>query len=536
MASILLAFLISMAISLIAMPWFSRKAIRVGLVDNPDRTRKLHLKPIPMVGGLVLFCTVSLVVAIIFAITVFEIPLLQKLDGRLATWLGFPADYLALRRISSFELRQYVGLFTGSLLLLIVGLLDDRFGIRGRQKLFGQFLAATVLILFGFKFESVAFLGINVSLNLFSILFIYGWILATINSVNLLDGADGIASTIGIIMSLAMTVMMLSSGHVVDAVVAVSVAGALIGFLRYNFPPASAYLGDTGSMLIGFLLAALAIRCTVKQSALYAFAAPIALLAIPFIDTSAAIIRRRLTGRSIFAVDRGHLHHKLMKQGFSPRASLIWVALLSTMSAAGGVLALVLRQPEYAFLAIACVITVMVMSQIFGLAETNLIAKKAYGLSRSLVVRPRAGAPQAHVSAIHVQGHLDWNASWERLCAFASEHDIHQLTLDVNAPWLHESYHAKFKGVEKIREADHIWEAILPMVADQRVVGRVVCKCSQSGPLSHREVIDGILDITSSIESLVRDAKLPLDEVEEETEFPDQPQATLEGIQVSEKS
>jgi len=115
-----------------------------------------------------------------------------------------------------------------------------------------------------------------------------------------------------------------------------------------------------GSMLIGFLLSALAIRCMFKQTSAYAFFAPIALLAIPFIDTAAAIIRRRLMGRSIFAVDRGHLHHTLMKQGYSPRISLLWVALLCSTTAAGGVMSLIYQQSEYALVSIALVLIVMI--------------------------------------------------------------------------------------------------------------------------------------------------------------------------------
>ncbi len=504
MASILIIFALSLLISWALLPWFSKLAIKAGLVDNPDKSRKLHEKPIPMVGGITVFFTVSLMVGATFALTSLDFPILTKLDGRLASWLGYPVDYLALRRIRSAVLQQYFGLFIGSLILLLVGVLDDRFGIRGRQKLFGQFLATTVLVIYGYRFDSLAFLGIDVELDLFSIFFIYGWVLASINSVNLLDGADGIAGTIGIIMSLALTIMLMSQGRVVDAVVAVSLAGALIGFLRFNFPPASVYLGDAGSMLIGFLLSALAIRSTVKQNSIYAFAAPLALLAIPFIDTSAAIIRRRLTGRSIFAVDRGHLHHKLMKRGFGPKTSLVWVALMSAMSAAGGVIALVWRQPEYAVLAIICVIVVMIANQIFGIAETELILKRAYGLSRKLIRNPGAvSRTKPLTTAVHVQGDLDWSTGWEALSTYAEQNQLQQLIFDINAPWLHESFHAKLTSREKVREANYLWESVLPLIADGKIFGSVAFKCSQDNPKCHREIIAELLDIGTGLESLI---------------------------------
>ena len=134
MASILITFALSLLIAWALVPWFAKLAIRVGLVDNPDKSRKLHETPIPMVGGIAVFCTVSTVVAASFAIVYFDLPILSKLDGKLATLLGYPADYLALRRIRTSVLHQYSGLFIGSVILLLVGVLDDRFGVRGRQK------------------------------------------------------------------------------------------------------------------------------------------------------------------------------------------------------------------------------------------------------------------------------------------------------------------------------------------------------------------------------------------------------------------
>ncbi len=453
-----------------------------------------------MVGGLVLFCTASVVIFAFIAVLQVYPNLLSRIDGKLASMAGYPRDFLALRRISPYDIFQYVGLFTGSLVLVIVGLLDDRYGIRGRQKLFGQFLATTVLILFGFKFAHVTVIGISIPLQTFSVFFIYGWVIASVNSVNLLDGADGIAATIGIIMSLALAVMMLSQGLIIDGVVAIAIAGALLGFLKFNFPPAKVYLGDTGSMLIGFLLSALAIRCTFKQNSFYAFLAPIALLSIPFIDTGAAIIRRRLTGRSIFAVDRGHLHHTLMKRGYSPRVSLIWVALLCAMSAAGGTMALILRQAEYAAASIVCVILVMVVCRIFGVAEYELVMNRAYGVAKSLFTRSQTEKVPQVQSSVHVQGNRDWEENWKRFCEFSDKHQLNKLTLDVNAPWLHESFHATVRSREKIREASDLWQSVVPLLVDDRVFGKIEIRCSKDSPFSHHETITALIALSADLE------------------------------------
>ena len=311
MTAVVLAFIVSLAIALLLVPVMSMLARTVGLVDHPDDKRKLHKAAIPMVGGIALFTAVLCSSVLIPYLNSLWAGAFEQLD---ATVAAFTPPRISKRlttglNVNSDDVYQLIGLLAGASVLLLVGVADDRFGIRGRQKLAGQFLATTVLIFFGYQFDYITVAGRDIDFGVFSVFVIYGWVIASINSVNLLDGADGIASTIGIVMSVAMTVMMVSEGKILDAVVAASIAGGLLGFLKYNFPPAKAYLGDAGSMLIGFLLSALAIRCTFKQSSAYAFFAPIALLAIPFADTLAAIIRRRLTGRSIFAVDRGHLHH-----------------------------------------------------------------------------------------------------------------------------------------------------------------------------------------------------------------------------------
>ncbi len=349
---ILSTFLFALVVSLGLVPLFMRIASKIDLVDKPDTTRKLHSRAIPLVGGIVVF--ISVVLAAIFATTVFDINTRPR-DG----W-------------------ELLGLFLACGSILLIGVVDDRFGLRGRQKLLGQILTATILIFFGYSFQSVEFLGYTFQFGIFSFAIVYVWCLAAINSVNLLDGADGIASTIGCILCVSLGIMSFYTGQNVDGILCIAMAGALVGFLYFNFPPAKAYLGDAGSMLIGLFLAAITIRCAFKQVMAYSFFAPVALLAIPLIDTSAAIIRRRLTGRSIYTEDRGHLHHVLAKKGLSPAGSMLWVAALCTMTATGGTLAFIMKQAEFAIASIVMVIIVMVAGQIFGVAEFKLLTRRFY--------------------------------------------------------------------------------------------------------------------------------------------------------------
>ena len=501
------AFLFALLVALAIVPILDRIARRVGLVDHPDNNRKLHKSAIPMVGGLALFFAATLSIAVSFYVGNVYGEWFESLTGAISKLI--PIDWMAanvqLRPADWYEL---VGLLAGSSLLLVVGLLDDRFGIRGRQKLMGQFLAVTVLIAFGFKFDFVNVAGMKIQFGIFSVLVIYAWVIAATNSVNLLDGADGIASTIGIVMSLAICLMSLSLGRIVDAVVAVAVAGALLGFLRFNFPPAKAYLGDSGSMLIGFVLSALAIRCMFKQNSLYAFFAPVALLAIPFIDTAAAIIRRRLTGRSIFAVDRGHLHHSLMKRGYSPRISLLWVALLCTTTAAGAVLSLLYHQSEYALVSIGLVLVVMIACKIFGVAEYQLVSRKATSLAKSFFHMAANNAPDVLQSSVHVQGNRDWKVIWKLLCDFADEHRINQLTLDLNAPWMHESFHATQRRSDVKRGENQEWFSQIPLVIQGRSFGRIEILGSHSLGCNHHETIADLLKLTMEIERSLADPVL----------------------------
>ena len=498
MIVVILAFLASLLTTWILVPWLAAFANVVGLVDRPDNKRKLHSDAIPMVGGIAVFITVSIIAPLAIWGGVHYQAYFQSLAGELLGWL--PVDFGRRGiRFNPDELPQLIGLFIGSSLLVGVGILDDRFGIRGRQKLLGQFVAVTALIIFGFHFDKVTIANITINFDVFSVLFVYAWVIAAINSVNLLDGADGVAATIGIVMSMALALMAIYLGLMIDAIIAVAVAGALIGFLRFNFPPAKVYLGDTGSMLIGFVLAALAIRSTFKQNTAYAFFAPIALLAIPFIDTGAAIIRRRLTGRSIFAVDRGHLHHALMKKGYSPKTSLLWVGLLCTTTAAGAVASLVFQQSEFALVSVAIAIAVMVGFKVFGVAEYQLVSRKASLLAKSFLQINRDGLPDVIQSAYHVQGNHDWNQDWEMLCGFAVKHRLVELTMDLNAPWRHESFHATHRRSDVPKGGNHEWSSEIPLVADGRVIGRVQIVGNELNT-GHRELIAKVLEVTEQIE------------------------------------
>lgn len=471
-----LSFFTAALLVLGLLPLFAMAARRVGLVDKPDNTRKLHKSAIPLVGGLTVFFsgTAAIIVALLFG--------------------GVT--------LSAEDARELLGLLAAATVLVFVGVLDDRFNLRGRQKLFGQIVAVTLLIVTGYQFTEFVMV-IPVRFGIFSVLVIYAWCLVAINAMNLLDGADGFASTIGIVSSLAMGFLAFYQGKYVDATICLALAGGLLGFLRYNFPPAKAYLGDTGSMLIGLVLAAIAIRSSFKQAALYSVAAPIAMLAIPFIDTTAAIIRRRFTGRSIYHEDRGHMHHVMAKRGLGPVTSLIWVALLCTTTAVGGVLAIVYHQSEYAVISIALVLFVMVTGRIFGRAESELLYRKFASIAKSLLSIPNSQQQRVLETAVQIQGQRAWEESRLRLVEFAEEHDLNQITLDVNAPWMHEAYHADWKRAGVRTSPSQQWQVELPLIVSNRILGRVTVKADRNSRIPHHDVVINLMKLTSDIENSI---------------------------------
>ena len=283
--------------AVISMMW------RYRVLDAPDGVRKLHGRTVPLAGGLavLLGCLIACVVTL-------------SIQNRFV--------------LDTPDKRQFtVGLLLSSLWICALGLVDDRGLLRGRQKFFGHIVAALILTASGCVISRLEFMNVRLELGILSVPFTIFWIVGAINAVNLMDGVDGLATSIGAILSGTFALMALITGHDLEAVIAVALCGALIGFLPYNFPRARIFLGDTGSMLIGLLLGTLALRSSVKSQATLALAAPVAVLSVLIFDVMMAILRRKLTGRSLYSTDRGHLHHRLGQMGFPPAGVVLFVSL-----------------------------------------------------------------------------------------------------------------------------------------------------------------------------------------------------------------
>ena len=294
------AFLVALLATGAVRNWF----LRLGIVDHPDRERKLHRQPIARAGGTI----IAIACALAYAITP-------------GGWrLGLAA-----------------------LLVFATGLIDDIAGLRPWQKLFGQILGALAACWAGVHIP-----GVNLSVSVpITVL----WLLASTNAFNLIDGVDGLAAGLGLFGALTMLIAALVQNNVALALAAAPLAGALLGFLRYNFPPATVFLGDSGSLLVGFLLGCYAVDWAAKATSIAGLAAPVLALAIPLLDTALAVVRRLAGRQHIVTADRGHIHHMLLDRGLSPRktvwllygaACLFAVLSLSTLWAPRAGLAVVL--------------------------------------------------------------------------------------------------------------------------------------------------------------------------------------------------
>ncbi len=447
----LLAFGVAALVSLIGVPLIARLAARLGAVDAPDGRRKSQAKAVPLGGGLAIaFAAMAAMVLVIVAVAP------RGLLPHAVLWN--PA-------------------IPSALVLIAIGLLDDTIGLTGIYKLIGQVLSATLLCAAGFRFESLSLFGMSVSLGDFGMPFSIFFCLGAINAFNLIDGADGLAASIGAVVCATLGVIAAAQGAVVASLASFAASGALVGFLRYNAPPARVYLGDTGSMLIGWLVAAVAIRCSIKQQAVVALAVPVAICAIPILDAAAALVRRITTGQSVFTPDRGHFHHALLLRGWTVGQTAALAAALTAVTCAGAMASFFTGREAYALVSLTAVVCTLASARIFGHAEAALVQSHLRALGGRAVRRFRSRGPgdagAATDQAVQLQGRRQWNNLWSALCEAAAVQKLSSVKLNINIPHLHESFYASWMASDT-GQADAAWRMSVPLHYAGRPIGRLL--------------------------------------------------------------
>ena len=294
------ALAVALVIALAVTPLVKGFAVKIGAIDVPRDNRRVHKEPIPRLGGLAIF------IAFVFSVVIFA-----EID---------------------IEIQ---GVLLGSLLIVLVGVVDDIIPLKASHKFLAQIVAAAIPVFHGITIDLVSNPNVfgyseYLPLGMLTIPITIFWIVGITNAVNLIDGLDGLAVGVSTISSLTMLlVALLVTADLNVALVLAALAGACLGFMPYNLNPAKIFMGDTGALLLGYLLATMSILGLFKFYAIISFAVPFMALALPILDTLFAIVRRLLKGQSPMAPDRGHFHHRLLDFGFTQKQAVFIIYLIS---------------------------------------------------------------------------------------------------------------------------------------------------------------------------------------------------------------
>ncbi|MGD9127516.1 MAG: MraY family glycosyltransferase [Planctomycetia bacterium] len=472
--------LIAIGLSLLFVRLLISVAPRIGLVDSPDGRRKVHANITPVSGGIAIFgaVVVALMLGYFFVPDVTQVFLDHK--------------------------RALSALACSCLLIVLVGAIDDRQAVPGKIKLLVQIAAALIIVYGGAKFSGISVFGYSLSLGWLAIPIALFWLVGCINAVNLLDGLDGMASTVGVVLMLTIGAQALFMDNWEVAVISFVFAGALGGFLVFNLPPAKIFLGDSGSMLIGLLAGTLSILGSSKSSSTMVIIVPVAIMTIPILDSSAALLRRKLTGRSMYDTDRNHLHHRLMlKVGCNWRV-LFFVVVMS-MVISGCVLTSIWLQKDFiALLGMFAVIIVLVATDTFGRNELRLLLEK-YATSH----RPREADVaeknngNAAGTVFHIQGNANWKMLWEDLLGTVHLMDTQSIHLDISLSSIHEEFVATWKNEQQCNRR-YRWGINVPLVIDGQCYGRLNIEFKHEKGTA-RDHMEDILDLVSICKKYITD-------------------------------
>lgn len=324
----LLAFAVSLLVAYVMTPPVKRFAEKVGAIDVPKDNRRVHDHPIPRMGGLAIFIGFMLSL-------IFFVPMSTKVTG----------------------------LLVGSVIIAVMGGVDDIVSLNPWVKLAGQIVAALVAIRCGLVFDVISNPNIfaeetYIEIGWLSIPLTMLWIVGCTNAVNLIDGLDGLAVGVSAISSLTMLIVSLFVSEPVVSIILAALTGACLGFMPYNLNPAKIFMGDVGSQLLGFVLSTASIMGLFKLHAIITFFVPLLALALPLADTIFAFFRRILHGQSPFKADKGHFHHRLLAMGLNQKQV---VAVLYGISAVLGLLAVLMAGDSMA-VKIICLVAAFIIS------------------------------------------------------------------------------------------------------------------------------------------------------------------------------
>jgi len=319
----------SCLIVLFLTPLLRRMAAENGYLDHPGE-RKVHKNAVPRIGGVAIAVAFYVSLALIYAL--FH----DKLRGSMMYLTGFSI---------------------GAMIIILVGIWDDLWGLNAPKKIAGQIAAALMLMPFGFVIRelNIPFVGIvQVGWELGALFAIF-WIVGIVNTINFIDGIDGLAAGVAVIISLALFAVSIATGQVLMAAICVVLVGGALGFLRHNFHPATIFMGDCGAMLLGFVLAAVSIKVLFQNPSVSTGPlTSVLIFGLPVVDTTWAIIRRLAKRESPFCADKQHIHHRFVDIGLTQRQTVVALYAISSLSAAAGVIVALFGNDKSGVIISAC--------------------------------------------------------------------------------------------------------------------------------------------------------------------------------------
>ncbi|WP_078429750.1 glycosyltransferase family 4 protein [Alkalihalobacterium alkalinitrilicum] len=331
-----IAFIIAFTVTIVSTPFVKKLAIKIGATDRPE-TRKVHEKIMPRLGGL-------------------------------AIVLGFVAGILVIRPESQF----IVPIMMGAFIIVVLGILDDKYTLRANSKLVGQILAASVVVFSGLKIDMInlPFTG-EIYFGIWSYPFTILWIVGITNAINLIDGLDGLAAGVSSIALTSILVMAVLDGQLLAIALSVVLIGSTLGFLVHNFYPAKIFMGDTGSLFLGYLISVISITGLFKNLTFISLVIPVIILAIPIFDTLFAIIRRIVNKKKISAPDKKHLHYCLLEMGFSHRKTVLIIYGVSAFFGISAIIFSTTAQWLSVFIILFLLLVIQISAELVGIMDNK---------------------------------------------------------------------------------------------------------------------------------------------------------------------
>lgn len=338
----LLVVAFAFGLSYLFTPLVRKFVIKIGAIDVPKDKRRMHKEPVPSMGGIAIY------LSFLISMIIFIQPLTK----------------------------EHIAMLFGVTIIFISGTLDDTEGLSPKMKILFQLIAAGVAIFGGIRVEYIqnplGQPGALIDLGLVSYPLTIIWIVGITNAINLIDGMDGLAAGVSAIAALSLAALSYLHNNTSAALICLILAGACLGFLPYNFNPASIFMGDTGALVIGFLFSLISIEAVMKTAATVAIITPVIVLGVPISDTFLAIIRRTIIRRESFTIaDKGHLHHKILDMGFSVKQTVVIIYIIAIIL---GTMAIVISQMGGllgSLLALGVIVAIIVGARRIGMLNTK---------------------------------------------------------------------------------------------------------------------------------------------------------------------